>query len=619
MDREPKLLNEGDPARGLFVRCAWNGEHSGSSDAKPKSSYLDAAVHTMLDPAFRLCGAGPVGDEVKGYAKGFIKAAPLFMTGTPATFALVSAYVADEAKVGDSTSNQMIDSCLGASKALLLQGTFSMCEANGLIPGATGVTLGITARTVESGLTRANYYDQQGRFCLQTGLSRTGSIAFNPTALAVDALCYGVADAAWSTEFPRSSGRARNNPIASRAITGATMGVSSGFGNEFYRQLDQDGKLDWTLLTRRSLCQGAVDGLAGGIGGWQTLNHLRLPQKDSAGALEQARATPFQKGLKVDTAQKRLRDGLFIPDKPIDGLTTQAFLGKVKDANGCEIPTIFRPDNGTPAFANRMHAEIGSYGLSRLGWFEHQIPVTVARKVKIGDRVYSGFIQETCGSDLSQYFKQMAAETGRGGRSNIVEITDSSKASQASPQQILEIFRANPALQKSYAKAWLQRMIIAEWDNHAMNMTADTRNPAKPVVVNIDLDGALKPAITKLDLVPQPGIRSSWEATNSCLYRELAGTKISPENRQHLWKLLETYDTAAGRLKMHDIGLTPMQAEGVLGRTRWFAENGVMPVQQEPLVAGMIPVGLKRTLKKLFVGDFAKPLPGGSSEGTIGK
>lgn len=531
---------------------------AGQAGGQPRlRSYLDTAVHPLAEAVTSTDSAA---DEMSGYMRGFLKTVPIFMKGKLALPALAITYMSDEAKMGDTAQHQVMDAGLGLGKGAVLKTTLSAFHGHGMTPATTGMGLGIVNRGSDALLTRNNYYDAKGEFSISQGLSRTISVTANPAALAIDAVAFGVNDAVFAKMFNSSRGLVSYKPSTLYTMSAGTMGVTSGFGRELDRQIREDGTLDFTQLARKSFLQGVFDAAGGRVGAWQTTRGTKL-QPDAPGAMEKARSTPFQRGEIVDARQAALRDGMFIPERQASGLHTETWFGKVKTQSGELIPAVFRPNDHTEGFAARMQNEIAGYGMNALG-FKTNVPATVARTAEINGKPYSGFIQEMTGPNLLDHF-HTALGTPSGARLNKSAVMDN--------------FRSNTALSSSYGDAFLHRMVLGEWDNHAMNMSVSDK------VHNIDLGYSFRVPKSSLELAPLPLSRKGHESLNVGLYKDFSGKPLSPEAKAEMTALYDKYSTPEGRAQMEALGLTPRQVDGVLGRTNWFATNAFFPRQQESL------------------------------------
>ncbi len=543
---------------GALPESARNQPGAGKGEGQPRlRSYLDTAVHPLAE-AVTSTDAGA--DEMSGYMRGFLKTVPIFMKGKVALPALALTYMSDEAKVGDTAQHQLTDAGLGLGKGALLKTTLTAFHGHGMTPATTGVGLGIMNRGSDALLTRNNYYDAKGEFSLSQGLSRTLSVTANPGAMAIDAMAFGANDMLFAAMFNKSRGLVAYKPSTMYTVSAGTMGVTSGFGRELDRQIREDGTLDFTQLARKSFLQGVFDAAGGRVGAWQTTRGTRL-QPDAPGAMEKARSTPFQRGEIVDARQAALRDGMFIPERQVGGLHTETWFGKVKTSSGELIPAVFRPNDKTEAFAARMQNEIAGYGMNGLG-FKTNVPATVARTAEINGKPYSGFIQEMNGPNLVEHLHTA---------------TGAAPGTLLNKGAALEHFRSTTALSSSYGDAFLHRMVMGEWDNHAMNMSVSDK------VHNIDLGYAFRAPTSTREFTPLPQARKSNEATSAGLYNELAGKPLSPQAKTEMTNLYDRYSTPEGRAQMEALGLTPRQVDGVLGRTDWFATNAFFPRQQESL------------------------------------
>jgi hypothetical protein len=541
--------------------------HNSSSDkdaGRPRQTYLDAAVHSAIDPIaqeiFTPAKAKVVEDEVAHYSKAFIKTAPLFMKGKLALGGLALTYVADQAKIGDTWQNQATDATLGLGKAAVLKGSFAMMESSALTPARAGIQLGIVSRTAEAGLTRENYLDKDGKLNFTGGLSTTLKTALNPGSLAVDALTFGAADVVWGRMYQQSRGTIRFDSVMNRTFQAGAMGTAAGSGNELVRQWQSDEKFNLSLIMGRGLADGLVGAAAGRVGGMQSARYDRLSLKDSPTAMSEARQTPFQLGKIGDANQIALRDGVFTPTREIGDLMTTTWKGTITTAEGQVKPVLFRPDTGIEAFAYRKQSEIAGYGLGTKIDFANSLPVSVARTVEINGKTHSGYVQEITGKNLLE----------------VVDPHGPRKLFTPPSRKVLEDFRQNKPLFEAYQEAWVKRLIMGEWDNHILNFVSE-KTPAGTTVKNIDLGDGLRPATTQADLVPRPGLRRGYENLNQYLYKEAANAPLPHETVAKVQQFVDTYNTPAGKVELQGLGLTPQQVEGVVGRADWFAKHGRLP------------------------------------------
>ncbi len=541
--------------------------HNSNSDkdvGRPRQTYLDAAVHSAIDPIAQEIFTAPtakvVEDEVAHYSKAFIKTAPLFMKGKLALGGLALTYVADQAKIGDTWQNQATDATLGLGKAAVLKGSFAMMESSALTPARAGIQLGIVSRTAEAGLTRENYLDKDGKLNFTHGLSTTLKTALNPGSLAVDALTFGAADVVWGRMYQNSRGAIRFDTVMNKTFQAGAMGTAAGSGNELVRQWQSGENLNLSLIMGRGLADGLVGAAAGRVGGMQSARYDRLSPLDSPTAISEARQTPFQLGKVGDANQIALRDGVFTPTREIGDLMTTTWKGTITTAEGQVKPVLFRPDTGIEAFAYRKQSEIAGYGLGTKIDFTNSLPASVARTVEINGKTHSGYVQEITGKNLLE----------------VVDPHGPRKMFTPPSRKVLEDFRQNKPLFEAYQEAWVKRLIMGEWDNHILNFVSE-KTPAGTTVKNIDLGDGLRPATTQADLIPRPGLRRGWENLNQYLYKEAAKTPLPQETVAKVQQFVDTYNNPAGKTELQGLGLTPQQVEGVMGRADWFAKHGRLP------------------------------------------
>lgn len=533
-----------------------------------RPTYLDCVAQTIVHPfVVAFDGDAEQEREWSGYAKGLIKTIPLFMRGKIALSGLLLSYASDEAKISDAIADQLVDASLGASKAALLKGSFHVISRAGVTPPRAGMYLGMLSRTSDAALTRSNYEDAQGNIVLERGLLKTLKIGLDPRSLVVDAATFAAGDILWARLYNASRGRVFYRAEIKHALSGGVMGMSSGFGHELQRQLSEESKLDFSDLARHTIIQGGLDAIAGGIGGAQAQRYMRLKlPRDTPSDVATARSTAFQLGEVLDKQQADLRDGAFVLRKKLPRLTVETWLGWVRSPGGKQVSAIFRPDNGTEAFAARMQSEIASYGLKRLG-FATNSPVTIAREVEIGGQRYRGFIQAVEGVSLADYVQRKLGKPSTG----------------VSKRELVELIKEKPGLYRSYIDAWVYRMMIGEWDNHALNMTVHTRANGTASVRNIDLGDGFRRAKTELDVMPVPGVRQGYDFVNAYLYNELSGRKIPQYKLNELQSLYHEFNSQSGKSRLRSVGLTAQQTEGILGRTRWLLDHKHFPQQQEAL------------------------------------
>lgn len=548
---------------------------AGTESAKKSDSYLDIVANHTVKPVLNTFLSDRRAEEYTGLVKQFGKMTPLFMKGKTSFLTMGALFAADEAKHGDSAGAQIFDGLLGVGKAGSLKGSFLLAQHFKHTPSMIGLELGIINRSSDSLLTRNNYKDKNGEYSATTGLLNAAATTFRPEMLLMDAVSFGAADLVWGRMFSRSRGTAYYNPLITHSMTGATIGIASGGGHELLRQVSAR-EFDPVRFAEKTFAEGAFGAASGYIGGRQALNFSRIDYSTKNGLnTQEPRLSPF-----VDEHQIALRDGTFTFNHKNTNLTTEAWVGKVTGADGTVTPAIFRPIMSAPGYAERMLAEVSGYGFGKLTGIGDSIPVSVARTVEVGGKTYSGYIQRMEGVDLRAYLSEQAK----------------TMFGSDTPQNMLRAFRADTQLQQSFANSMGEKMIFGEWDNHALNQLVVAGNGPKVTKI-IDLQDSLKPAKYTWDQVPDPGFLRGWEGLNSLLYKDLQG-KVAPQPlRENAQRLVDVYDNPIGRQQLQEqTGWSYQQVEGVLARSRYFAENGVFPHAQKTSITypllGIIKRGL---------------------------
>jgi hypothetical protein len=430
----------------------------------------------------------------------------------------------------------------------------------------TGISLGVMNRFSDTALTRATWTDSNGDFNVGAGLTKSANNTLRPELLTMDALSFGAADVFWGKLYQRTRGAAAFDPILTHTITGMTMGATNAGGSELWRQV-RTGDYDPGKFIERTAGGAIVNALAGGVGGYQS----RLSARIDYSADLNYNSRPQSQHSYFSAEQNALQYGKFVPSELNSRLTQAAWTGRVTMPDGTMRPAIFRPDNGTPAFRDRMLAETSITAADALAGREPTTPVAVARTVEIDGKHVPGFIQEMAGKDLRAYLGERAqAQFGSDSLPNMVKA-----------------FNADPALKAAFGEAIAKKAFSdGEWDNHALNQVV-VETPTGPQVKNIDLQDALKPAKYAWDLKPDAGFLRGWEGLNTALYAEFAGKPIPESVRQHSKDFVTTFDNPIGRMRLQDAtGWSYPQMEGVIGRNRYLATEGsVYPHSQFQSVA----------------------------------
>jgi hypothetical protein len=297
-------------------------------------SYLGIAVDTVVSP---FVSDAETRSEVQHYGTAFLKAAGLFMRGRLGLAGTLTTYALDQAKPTDSIGTQLTDAALGSGKGLAMRGMFHALGSTKLDFASKGMTLGVSSRILEAGLTRQTYMNQDGQFSFVDGMNRVKDTAFHPTALKADVITFGIAHGAFRGMNFASKGALDRSPMLSTMLTGTTFGASTGAYAEIMNQ-QANGTFDLSKIVKRALIQGGLDTIAAVPGGLQaraaslhlqeqqswtprtlanatgrlagerpTLTEIRFAEpKEAARLWHQAAKTPGQDGYSLGTMIKGL-------------------------------------------------------------------------------------------------------------------------------------------------------------------------------------------------------------------------------------------------------------------------------------------------------------------------
>lgn len=251
-------------------------------------SYLGVAVDTIVKPFV----ADPeTRAEVDRYGEAFLKSAGLFLGGRLGLAGTLTTYGLDQAKPGDTATNQVADFTLGGAKGLAMRGIFRGLGSAEMDFATKGVLLGTSSRVVDAGLTRENYFTQDGKFSLLAGMNRVKETAFNPAAISADIVTFGIAHGALRGTNWATGGALDRSPLLSTVLTGTTFGVSTGAYSEIQRQ-QASGTFDLSRIIQHGLIQGGLDSIAALPVGFQArAASLQLGDRQTNYSLMLGRAT----------------------------------------------------------------------------------------------------------------------------------------------------------------------------------------------------------------------------------------------------------------------------------------------------------------------------------------
>lgn len=204
---------------------------------------------------------------IEHYGSDLLKTTGLFIPGKVGYALAGATYALDQAKPGESVSNQLVDGGLGLTKGLALKGTFDHVGSTNLGIAAKAVSLGVSSRLLDSGLTRSTYTSADGTFDLAQGLSKTLDQSFSKSALVSDVVTFGIAHTALGGINGITGGALKSSPFWSTVATGGVFGVSTGSVGEINRQYHAGEKFDFQKVLTAAALTGVTDMVAAAPGG----------------------------------------------------------------------------------------------------------------------------------------------------------------------------------------------------------------------------------------------------------------------------------------------------------------------------------------------------------------
>ncbi|MGH9552507.1 MAG: hypothetical protein ACRD3W_24210, partial [Terriglobales bacterium] len=233
-----------------------------------------------------------------------IKAVPLFMIGSKSTYAATALlYGLDQVHTGTGLQRELVDFGTGAAKGALTKGAFQMIGQSQLGIAGKGVLMGASSRILDGGLTPSTYYDANGKFDLLGGLEKTGAAAANPTALATDAVVFGVAHGLFKGLNATTSGALERSPFFTTVATGGTYGFVSGAGSELQRERSTGEKFNFGKIALNGLEQAGVMSVAAAPGGFQMARSINMANSEVART-----AAPTDNGSNPISLRNRISD-----------------------------------------------------------------------------------------------------------------------------------------------------------------------------------------------------------------------------------------------------------------------------------------------------------------------
>ncbi len=535
-------------------------------------SYLDRTVEDLTSTAAKLAlgeddKTSRSHDEVEKYSKMFIKAVPLFLGRRVGLASTVGVWGADEAKPQDSLGLQVQDFTLGAAKGAALKGTMHLMGSINSSPATKGMAMGITDRTSQTALTRENWLDGNGDASMTAGVNATLRTAFDPRAMAMDAALFGASEFTIGKLNYVTKGALYRHPALPMMATGGVFGLGSGASEELFRQRRDGEDFDMSKIMYRASMAASVNALAAGVGGLDRVARMRIDPEAQANALKIGAEKPsgpvperVARFNELDARQLELKNSPLTIKEPLNEVAYRAEIV----SNGQVKPVLFRLAE-TPEMKARFNNELFDYQLHR-----SLAPGTESRavapvEVVINGQKRQGYLQELSGRSF---------EEGLRAEANFAFGLSSDRAAA-------RVLRNDPFLRSQYEKVWIERMLMAEWDNHSHNLLLGRGNRMS----NIDFADALPSARYTSDYTPYWGKTASRVSLlNDRLISQFSGKPISAESHDMVKSFVRDFDTPAGRLALTGAGHSGSQIDGLLGRARWFSEKGAMPERDMPNV-----------------------------------
>ena len=242
-------------------------------DLKDGKKVDDARIHSLIESDSH---STQLKSEIVHYGSNLLKTACLFSRGKLGLAGTVALFALDQIRPGDSGREMFVDALMGATKGALTRGTFHWVGERSLGVAAKGVTLGVSSRILDLGLTRQTYLDPKtGNINLKTGLENVLFGSLGKTALATDVITFGAAHGLFAGANRLTHGALEKSALMKTMFTGTTFGFSSGATGEIMRQRADGEQFDLGKVIKRASIQGALDTLASVPGGVQADTHAQ--------------------------------------------------------------------------------------------------------------------------------------------------------------------------------------------------------------------------------------------------------------------------------------------------------------------------------------------------------
>lgn len=307
------------------------------------------------------------------------------------------------------------------------------------------------------------------------------------------------------------------------------------------------------------------------------------PRRKSA---EPRETSPPETNLhEPDAVQRSLQTGKLELKERLGGtLGSEHFImsGEQRQPDGQVRQIIFHcvdaTNNSTAPGADRFRKENAAYKLNQMLDLGNGFPPTalssdqeITIQGKPAKSSLKGWIQERQGESLESALLGMA-ETTYG-------------KSRKPHDDVVKLVREQPEIKQAIEKAFVERLIYGDKDNHTRNFIM-VKEGGQLKVKNIDLE-----EVFVEDRAPVWQRRAAGTPLTSKLHDEFSGQEISPEITAKIHQFVEKYNTPEGISTLSTLGLTHDEISGLLGRADYLAKRGRFPVTGAGDDAGMAPAG----------------------------
>lgn len=241
------------------------GNKAKTTTAQPVSHAAAPQRHSYLDTGVNAITSHFIADDgqrntVNHYAGEFLKTAALFTPGKLGLIGTVALQGLAQASPTDALTTQVEDMALGAAKGAAIRGAFKLVGERFSFAPTKGIVLGTSMRAADAVF-------QRDLFTNPSAVQhRLGKELINPQAWAFDAVVFGAGEGLFAAGNKMTGGLLQSNRILGSMSMGASFGVVSGGVGEITRQQQAGESFNLTEVVKKSLLQGTLDGIAGGVG-----------------------------------------------------------------------------------------------------------------------------------------------------------------------------------------------------------------------------------------------------------------------------------------------------------------------------------------------------------------